>query len=364
MKFSVDTEVLLGGIHSIQNAIHTRSALPILSNIHLEAAENHLTLTGTDLEIGIATTLPAQVQEPGVTTLPARRLNDLIKELPSCPLTIAVKKNHIAVMDCGTSHFKLIGLPPEDFPKLPTIAGAHTFSIPQETLSTMLSLVSFAMSHDETRYVLNGTLFSAQKGKLRLVATDGRRLAMMERTIPTSPTTDTRAIIPTKAVHELSRLLGSDGEAHITFQKNQVKFHLGPTTILSRTIEGEFPNYEQVVPVESPTKVKIPRENLLLAIRRVSLWTTQESQAIRLDATKNKLIISKQSQELGEAREEVDAEYGGQELSVGFNPTYLMDVLRSLPDGMIEMEIVGPERPGVVRTQDHYTYIVLPMQLT
>lgn len=364
MKITVECGVLTKGIHTLQNIITPRSTLPILANILLEAHQDHLQLTGTDLEVGITTTIPAQVHEPGTTTIPAKRFGDLIKELPQQPVTITIKKNHIAAIECGASHFKLMGLPPEEFPKLPTITESHPLQLPQQTLATMLNLTAFAMSHDETRYILNGVYFVVKKGRLRMVATDGRRLAVIERPVPGATTQDHHAIIPAKTIYELHRLLGADEIVKLTFGGNQVKFELGATTLVSRTIEGEFPNYEQVIPPEAPQKVKLPREALLLAIRRASLWTTQESQSITLDVAKSKLIVSKQAQELGEAREEVAAEYQGQELSVGFNPSYLMDALKNLPDEAIEVELPGPERPGVIRTKDQYIYIVLPMQLT
>lgn len=365
MRVTLENEALVKGVHALQNTINTRSTLPILANTLLETKSDHLQLSGTDLELGITTTIPAKIHEPGATTIPIKRFGDLIKELPRQPTTLTVKKNHITIVECGNSHFKLMGLPPEEFPKLPTLPEQPSLQLPQHTLLNMLNLTAFAMSHDETRYILNGAFIAAKKGKLRLVTTDGRRLAMIEHPLPGGlPSQEHQVIIPTKTVHELHRLLGSDEIVKITFGSNQVKFDLGPTTIVSRTIEGEFPNYEQVIPPEASSKVTLPREALLLAIRRASLWTTQESQSIKFDLAKNKLVVSKQTPELGEAREEVDAEYHGQELSVGFNPSYLMDVLKNLPDEAVEMELLGPERPGVIRTKDQYVYIVLPMQLT
>ena len=365
MRVTLENGVLVKGIHALQNTINTRSTLPILANTLIETKDGQLQLSGTDLELGITTTVTATVHEAGATTIPIKRFGDLIKELPQHPITITVKKNHIAVVECGTSHFKLMGLPPEEFPKLPTIQEQHPLQLSQEMLLRMLNLTAFSMSHDETRYILNGAFISAKKGRVRIVATDGRRLAVIEQAVSGfAPTQEYHAIIPTKTVHELHRLLGNGDTVTIIFGANQIKFDLGQTTIVSRTIEGEFPNYEQVIPPEAHEKVSVSREALLLAIRRASLWTTQESQSIKLDLVKNLLIVSKQTPELGEAREEVAAEYRGPEVSVGFNPSYLMDVLKNLSDETIELELPGPERPGVVRTKDHYTYIVLPMQLT
>lgn len=363
MKVVMESGVFGKGVSTLQSIITPRATLPILSNILIEASGDHLTLSGTDLEIAITTTIPAQVQEAGTTTIPAKRLNDLLKELPNQSLTLTVKKNHMTTIECGMSHFKLMGLPPEEFPKLPTLSDQHPLQLPQQTLQTMLDLTMFAMSRDETRYILNGVCFILKKGRLRLVATDGRRLALIERQFTTTHP-EFHVVIPTKTIHELHRLLGADEMLRMAFSGTQAKFELGPTTIISRTIEGEFPDYEQVIPPEASMKVRLDREALLLAIRRASLWTTQESQSIKFDVAKNKLIVSKQTPELGEAREEVAAEYHGQELTIGFNPTYLTDVLKQLPDAAIDVELPSPERPGVIRTKDQYIYIVLPMQLT
>ncbi len=256
MKVSVESGVFLKGIQTLQNVISTRSTLPILSNTLIQTTNNTLQLSGTDLEIGIQTTIPAQIHEPGSTTIPAKRLSDLLKELPQHPVTLTVKKNHITILECGNSQFKLMGIPPEEFPQLPTIETQQTLQIPQQMLLNMLTLTGFAMSHDETRYILNGVFCMAKKGRLRLVATDGRRLAMVERPIPQASHAEFHAIIPMKAVHELHRLLGTDEMMTIAAHQTQIKFDLGTTTIISRTIEGDFPNYEQVIPPEAHEKVR------------------------------------------------------------------------------------------------------------
>ena len=199
MKIIIDSGVLGKGVHTLQNIINTRATLPVLSNILIEAAKDHIRLSGTDLEIGITTTIPAQIQEEGATTVPMKRFGDLIKELPSGhPIHLTVKKNHIAVIECGTSHFKLMGLPSEEFPKLPELPTQPSLQLPQQTLLTMLNMTAFAMSHDETRYILNGAFLSAKKGKLRLVATDGRRLALIERPLANTPTETTKPSFPPK----------------------------------------------------------------------------------------------------------------------------------------------------------------------
>lgn len=364
MKVEVSREHLIKGLQTVCPIIPSRATLPILSHVLIEAKKESLTLTGTDLEIGINTTLPAQVQEEGATTIPAKRFMDLIKELPNTTLQLTTKKNQQLSVECERGIFKIVGLPKEEFPRLPHNEQQEGIVIDQSLLQAMLHVTSFAVSRDETRYALTGILFSSKGGSLRLVATDGRRLALVEKEAMTAPPKEHNVIVPFKAVEELHRLLGQAPTATITIKENQISFDLGGTHIISHLIDGKFPNYEQVMPPESPQKLRISRESFLLAAKRVNLWTTQDSPSIRLDLKPQHLILSKQTPEVGEAHEEVEAQYGGPEFSIGFNPGYLVDVLKVLPEGEVEFELPGPDRPGVIRTRDHYLYIVLPMQLS
>ena len=235
--------------------------------------------------------------------------------------------------------------------------------IDQAVLQAMLTLTAFSVSRDESRYVLTGTLFVTKNGWLRMVSTDGRRMAMVEREAKISGYGEQQRIVPEKVLGELNRLLGEEPTVKITLKENQISFDLGNTLLISRLIEGKFPDYEQVIPSQSPNKLAISREDFLMATRRISLWSTQESPSIRLDLRPSQLVLSKQTPDVGEAHEELVIQYGGPEFSIGFNPSYLIDVLKVLPDGPVEVELPGPDRPGVIRTKDHYLYIVLPMQL-
>jgi DNA polymerase-3 subunit beta len=202
-----------------------------------------------------------------------------------------------------------------------------------------------------------------KKNSLRIVATDGRRLALAEREIGLEKNVEKSLIVPAKTVQELIRNLKDEGEIQISFGENQAMFDLGGLVIISRLIEGEFPNYEQVIPKEAKEKVVVDRENFLLAAKRVSLLTTQDSQAVKIDVEKDKMVISKNSPDIGEATEEISVNYGGSPLSIGFNPNYIMDVLKNLDDETVGFELQDPEKPGVIRTKERYIYVVLPMQL-
>ena len=365
MKFNITKDLLLKGIQEVQSAISTKSNLPILSNILIEAAEDHLILTTTDLDIGITSKIAVKPQVVGAITIPAKKFSDIIKELPDNEqISISVKKNNLVNIECGKSVFKIMGLPKEEFPQLPDFKDKDSLVLPQKKLKTMLKLTGFAISHDEARYVLNGVLFVIKPTHIRLVATDGRRLAMVEDKIQLPKTLERKFIVPTKAVNELDKSLGEEGDVKIFFSDNQIFFDMGKTRLVSRLIEGEFPNYEQVIPKEAKDKLTVPKDTFLSAVKRAALFTNQDSAAIKIDLSKDKIVISKSTPYLGEARVEVDAEYKGKDMSVGFNPDYLADLLKNIDQENVAFEVTDPDKPGVVRIGTEYIYVVLPMQIT
>jgi len=363
MKFKVETSILLSGIQTVQNIITAKSALPILSNILIETQKDGLKLTATDLDIGISCVVPVDIQEPGAITVPAKRFSDIIKELPDNLVNITTKKNNLVIIETETCQFKLMGLGVEEFPKMPDFKDKEAIKLEQAALKQMLNLTSFAVSFDETRYILSGILFRIDKNNLNLVATDGKRLAIIERKLKHETDKDMRIIVPVKAIHELSRALQEEGELSLILGNNQVLFDLGKVIIISRLIEGEFPDYRQVIPPASDNKVKIGRTLFLLAVRRAALLSTPDYQAVRLEVFKNKLVISKSTPDIGESREEIPVEFQGKEMAIGFNPNYLIEVLKNLTEETIDLELTDSEKPGVIRING-YIYIVLPMRLS
>jgi DNA polymerase-3 subunit beta len=256
-----------------------------------------------------------------------------------------------------------MGLAKEEFPKLPEFKDKKVIRIDQLVLKQMLSLTAFAVSFDETRYVLNGILFKISKGILTLVATDGKRLAAAERKLTLAePEAEVGMIIPIKTIQELNRNLQDEGNLSLVISSNQTLFDLGSVAVVSRLIEGEFPDYKQVIPAASENKMKVQRNQFLLAIKRAALLATPDYQAVKLEVFKNKLVISKSTPDVGEFHEELAVEYQGRELVIGFNPIYLMDVLKNLDEETISLELTDAEKPGVIRISG-YIYIVLPMRL-
>ncbi len=363
MRIDSDKITLLKGITAVQNAISAKSALPILSNILLETIKDKLSIVGTDLDVGIISMVPVNITTPGSITVPAKRFMDIIKELPEANIVILVKKNNIVHITCENTQFKIMGIPKDEFPNLPEFKDKDVVDISQPLFKNMIVMTAFAMSRDETRYILNSVYMVIKKNLLRMVATDGRRLALAEREIVLKGSVEKKLILPAKTVQELIRNLKDDGEMQVSIGGNQVMFNLGDITIISRLIEGEFPNYEQVIPEEIKDKVVVNREAFLSAVKRVSLLATQDSQVVKIDVEKDKMVVSKNSPDIGEAREEMVVSYEGAPISIGFNPNYMIDILKNMNEQTIGFEIRDPEKPGVIRGKEKYIYVVLPMQL-
>ena len=362
MKLSVNKEVLVKGIQTVQNIITQKSNLPILSYLLLETNDDSIRLITTDLDIGIIHKIPAHIEESGNIILPAKKFGDIVKEFPEETISINTKKNNLTTIESKQCQFKLMGLPYEEFPKLPKFTNQEVIKLNQDALKEILSLVAFAVSYDETRYILNGILCQIKKESISLIATDGKRLACYQKKLSQGVNQPTQMIIPIKTIHELNRNLTEEGEILLGIGKNQVLFDLGNTQIISRLIEGEFPDYKQVIPPASPNKIKIDREQCLLATRRAALLSTPDYQAIKLEVHSDRLVISKSTPNIGESREELPCEYNGKDMIIGFNPNYLIDVLKNLTEQTIELEVTDSEKPGVIRTNG-YIYIVLPMRL-
>jgi len=363
MKVKINKGELLNGIQRVQNIIIAKASLPILSNILIETQQKSLRLTATDLDIGITCLVPVDTQDAGAVTVPAKRFSDIIKELPGETVQITTKKNNQVNIEADLCQFKVMGLAREEFPRLPEFKDKEVVKLDQGELKEMLRLTSFSVSADETRYILNGILFQISKNTLTLVATDGKRLAVIKKQLALDSNKDVSIIVPIKTVHELSRNLQDDGELSLVLGSNQALFELGGVTIISRLIEGEFPDYKQVIPPATDNKMRVNREAFLLAVKRAALLSTPDYQAVKLEVFKNKLVVSKSTPDIGESREEIQISYQGKELMIGFNPAYLADVLKNLSEESVDMELTDNEKPGVIRLNG-YTYIVLPMRLS
>lgn len=364
MKFSVSKEKLLAGLQTVQNVVSTRTTLPILSNVLLQADGDQVRLTTTDLDVGVSGAITAQIEKPGATTLPARRLANIVRELPAAEIQIEVDSKNVASIRCGQSFFKILGLPEEEFPPLPKFDDSRTFTIPQQALRDALKKTSYAISTDETRYVLNGILFSFKENKLTLVATDGRRLALVDLEIEFPRSQEVDIIVPTKAVTELGRLLGDEGDVRLSVGENQVAFQINDTLLASKLIEGNYPNYRQVIPGEAKERVTLERELFFNAVHRVSLLSSEKSNSVKLIFTKNNIEIAANTPDVGEARESLAVAYKGREFSIAFNPEFLQAPLRALSNDEVYLDLIDEMSPGVIKIQSPFLYVLMPMRIS
>jgi DNA polymerase III subunit beta len=364
MKFSVSKDKLLEGLSTVQNVVSTRTTLPILSNVLLQAVEGELRLTTTDLDVGVRGRVEAQVERTGATTLPARRLFSIVRELPAAEIYAEIDTKNLASIRSGSSYFKIMGLPEEEFPPLARFENAKEFLIAQKDLKDALRKTSYAISTDETRYVLNGILFSFKDNKLTAVATDGRRLALVDLELEFPRSQEIDVIIPTKAVLELQRLVKEEGEVKLSIGENQIAFELNDALLVSKLIEGNYPNYRQVIPAEAKERITLEREIFLNAVRRVSLLASEKSNSVKLIFTKGNMDIVAVTPDVGEAKESLPVMYKGKDFSIAFNPEFLMAPLRNLPNDEVFLDLIDEMSPGVIKIHGAFLYVLMPMRLS
>lgn len=364
MKFVIEKEVLLEALQKVQSIVGQRSTLPILSNVLLKAEGDTVSLTTTDMEVCVKTGAKADISEAGGTTLPARRFFSICRELPGGQVEIEVDAKDVATIRCGPSFFKLVGLSEDEFPPLPEFQESAVYTIDQDIFRSMLQKVAYAASTDESRYILNGALLSFKDEKLTVVATDGRRLALVEQEVEFSEDSQGSLVVPTKTLNELIKTLGDKGVLRIRRAENQVAFDFDNILIISKLIEGTYPNFQQVIPSQCEERVAIDRETMLNAVRRVSLLTDDQTASIHLSFGRNKLELVTNSPEIGEARETIPVKYEGKDISIAFNPGFLMAPLRHLDSDEIFFELSDELSPGVIKTGVPFLYVLMPIRVS
>jgi len=364
MKFKVDKTAMLDGLQKVLTIINPRTTLPVLSNILLEAKEDKLWLSTTDLEVSVRTTVEAKIETEGATTLPAKRISSIFKELPSQEVEIDIDERDTAAIQCGFSFFKIVGISDEDFPPLPRFEGNRNYTLEQGVFKEMLQKTSYASSADETRAILNGVLLSFKDEKLVVVATDGRRLALVEQEVEFPADAEGDLVIPTKTVNELLKTLQDEGQIKIHASDNQVAFEFSDILIVSKLIEGTYPNFRQVIPSQSEERIAIEREGLHTAVKRVSLMANDQSSTVKMTFANNRLLITTETPEVGEARESLPIKYEGKEITVSFNPEFVMAPLRFLESDEIFMELTDELSPGVIKSNVPFLYVLMPMRVS
>lgn len=365
MKFTITREQLKEGLDAVAAAVQAKTTLPVLANILLEATRDGLKLSGTDLDIAVSTVVPASVDQEGAITLPARKLVELVRELPSAGIRITTQGEQRVIIECGRSKFKLLGLPREEFPAFPQVTFSASSRTTARDLQKLVAHVAFAASTEESRPILNGVLWQLTGDRMRMVATNGHRLAKME--VPVQGGSEpAELIVPPKALEQIRKLFGPDDELEIGRSENHLGFRSATTQVFTRLIEGPYPNYEQVIPRENDKLATAEKAALMAALRRMSIVASDQTHRIRMSFGDGSCKLSVTTPDLGEAQEEITVTYEGEPLDIGFNANYLLEVLKYIPTEEVRMTFKAPERAATVEPvgwDDPSSYLTLVMPL-
>ncbi len=371
MEITVSKFELLRELTATQGVVERKTTIPILSNYLFEAAGDRLSLTATDLDLSLRTSCSAKVKKEGCCTIPARKLHDYVKLLPDADITIKLLENHWVSIRCGRSNTKMVGMARSNFPTLPVFPTAGVVKIPAAVLRSMIAKTGFAIAHEESRYTLNGALMVLKSESITMVATDGHRLAHIERAGEKfeGVSGEMKTLVPKKAMDELKSLLDATDAETIDFAKDEstLYFRVGQRLLTSRQLTGQFPNYEAVLPKEITKSISVPGEDLGAAISRVAQFADERSHAVRLRLEKDELRLSASSTDSGESEDSIEIAYSGDPMTIGFNAQYLIDFIKASGSAEVKLELKDPQSAGQFRPADgddyKYRYIVMPMRI-
>ena len=371
MEITVSKFELLRELTATQGVVERKTTIPILSNYLFEAGGDKLSLTATDLDLSLRTACNAKVKKEGSCTIPARKLHDYVKLLPDSDITIKLLENHWVSIRCGRSNTKMVGMARSNFPSLPAFPTAGVVTIPAAVLRQMIAKTTFAIANEESRYTLNGALMVLKPESITMVATDGHRLAHIERGGEKFEgiSGEMKTLVPKKAMDEIKSLLDSTDVETIEFAKDEstLFFRIGPRLLTSRQLTGQFPNYEAVLPKDNNKSVIVNCEDLTGAIQRVAQFADERSRAVRMKIEKGELKISASSTETGESEDSIETNYNGDSVTIGFNAAYLLDFLKATGSGEVRLEFKDAQSAGQLRPAEgedyKYRYIVMPMRI-
>jgi DNA polymerase-3 subunit beta len=364
MKFTITREQLQEGLSAVAAAVPAQTTLPVLSNVLVEATKQGLRFSATDLDIAVSTRVAAETDTEGAITLPAKKLVDIARELPSAPIRFAGAGDQRVGIECGRSKFKLLGLPREEFPSFPAVKFDGAWKAGAAVVHKLVGHVAFAASTEESRPILNGVLWEMRPDRMRMVATNGHRLAKLDT--PATGGSNADLIVPPKALEQIRRLFGADTDHEIARSDNHLGIRAGTTQVFSRLIEGPYPNYEQVIPRENDKAATVDKAAMTAALRRMSVVASDQTHRIRLAFAGGTVKFSVQTPDLGEAQDELAVTYEGEPLEIGFNAMYLLEVLKYMPTDEVRMTFKAPERATTIEPvgwDDPASYMALVMPL-
>lgn len=368
MRFTISREKLQEGLAAVSASIPAKTTLPVLANILIETTEKGIRLSGTDLDIAVSTEVAADVDTQGAVTVPAKKLGELARELPPAPVKMASVGEQRITLECGRSKFKLLGLPRDEFPTFPSVRFNESWRIRSGDLQKLIGHTAFAVSTEESRPILNGVLWELRPEQMRMVATNGHRLAKMEVPIEAANAPATDLIVPPKALEQVKRLFPAEEELEVARGDNHIGFRSPLTVVYTRLIEGPYPNYDQVIPRDNDKSATADKTAFSSALRRMSIIAPDQTHRIRLSFNSGMLKFSVTTPDLGEAQDELPIRYTGDPLDIGFNANYLLEILRYMPTEEIRMSFRAPERAAVIEPEGWsdaaaYTCLVMPLRL-
>jgi len=366
MRFTITREKLQEGLAAVVGSIPTRTTLPILSNLLIETDENGVRFSGTDLDTAVSIRVPAEVEEAGAITAPARKLQEIARELPPVPVAMATQGDAIT-LSSGRTNFRLNGLPRDEFPAFPAVTFDSSWKLTGADLNQLISHVAFAVSTEETRPILNGVLWELGEGEMRMVATNGHRLAKMTISREGGEGSGNLIVHP-RALQHVQKLFAADVDVEVGRSENHLGFRGNGVQIYTRLIEGPYPNYDQVIPKDNDKSLVADKSALNAAIRRMAIVASDQTHRIRLSLGGPILKFSVQTPDLGEASEEMSIEYDGTPLDIGFNANYLLELLRYMPTDEVRLSFKAPDRAATMQpvgnedTPD-FLCLVMPLRL-
>ena len=366
MKIKFTKDNILKSLSSVSNIVSEKHTIPVLANVLIEATENKTTLIATDLKISVEHGFIAEIVEEGSITVPAKRFISIIKELPDQIITMSVdKNNHVSIL-CGKSNFKIIGISKDEFPNIPNIIDEEV-CLPQKVIKDLIKKTYYSMSNDSSNFVLNGLFFSIKGKDIIFVSTDRRRLAFAKKEMDAVQKIEKSIVIPAKMVNELQRILKDEGDVKIIFGEKEILFKIDDIKYISQLLDGQFPNYKQVIPDSEPIcNIEINKEEFYGIVKRASVLTEKVVSKVRVDIKENKLYFSSKIPELGEFKEDIDVAYDEEEISIALNPQYILDALKNMEEETLNLKISKflEKNVAIIAIADTFMCIVMPMELS
>jgi DNA polymerase III subunit beta len=368
MRFTIARERLQDALTAVTASVPAKTTLPVLANILVETTDRGIRLSGTDLDMAVSTEVAADVETEGAITIPAKKLAEIVRELPSAPVKVAAAGEQKVTLECGRSRFRLLGLPRDEFPSFPAVKFAESWRIRSGELQKLITHTAFAASTEESRPILNGVLWELRPDHMRMVATNGHRLAKIELPISSAGAPSGDLIVPPKALEQIRRLFPAEEELEIARGDNHLGFRSPVTAVFTRLIEGPYPNYEQVIPKDNDRIALADKNDLFQSLKRMSVIASDQTHRIRMSFNAGMLKFSVQTPDLGEAQDELPISFEGDPLEIGFNASYLLEILRYVPTDEVRMTFKAPERAATVEPvgwddEAKLTCLLMPLRL-